>query len=93
MPFQIQTDETEYRIVSPEGDASETAEYGDPAILVCTGGIYYALCGADDESPKVFRVTAKEAVDTEVEEVSFENEDEGDDSEEEDEEEEEGVVN
>jgi hypothetical protein len=88
--FTVQTDETCYRIVSPHGDESATAEYGEPAILVCSDAIYYCQMGPDDEEATVFKVTNQESVETSTEEVEFDEE--GEDEDEEEEEEEAGVI-
>src|SRR4051812_20502702 len=75
--FTVQQGTDQYRIVAPNGDASELTEYGDVAELETGGKCYIALVDVDEENPDemiymlrdwVMCVTAEPA---EVEDVEF----------------------
>jgi hypothetical protein len=79
--FKIQQDIDQYRIVAPNGDASEVVNLGELAELETGGHNYISLCDEDPETGEfislledwVMRVVVEPA---EVEDVEF---DKGDD--------------
>ena len=74
-------DEAEvYRLVGPDGEEGAITDYGVPATLKISNETYLAFIGGDgladsDLGPDAFLVTA---VETDVEDVSFELADEAD---------------
>lgn len=74
--YLVQLDEEEYRIVGPSGEEGPVVEYGDTAVLVVAGAVYY--CHIEDgdmpeEDIKVLRVDNVTEMATAVEEVVFQD--------------------
>jgi hypothetical protein len=72
--FTVQMDEEEYRIVGPDGEEGDAVAYGELATLVIDEAIYY--CSIEDpnsETPVVYRVDNVSRMQTETEEVTFED--------------------
>jgi hypothetical protein len=59
MPFRIETDEEEYRLVGPNGETGVEIEYGCHATVDVDGALYYTNLGVlnpDAEVGDVYRV-------------------------------------
>lgn len=92
--FKVEMDEENYRLVGPDGEEGPIVPYGQMATLTIDEAIYYAnVDDGNEDSPKVYAVTAVKVVAAEVEDVEFkvieEGVEEGDEEESEEEEEEE----
>jgi hypothetical protein len=78
--FTIQADEEKYRIVTADGQESETVVYGEPTIIKVGEDYYYACCDVDKDGElsdgEVFRIDSVTPVTTEVVDVEFEDDEE-----------------
>ena len=72
--WKIQLDEEAYQIVAPDGTESDPTQYGEPATLEYGGELYAAVVpDQDDEYEDLgLRVFCLRPVETEVEEVELE---------------------
>ena len=61
MPFKIETDEEEYRLIGPGGETGVEVEYGCHATVDVDGALYYTDMGVldpDAGTGAVYRVTS-----------------------------------
>ena len=98
MPFKIETDEEEYRLIGPGGETGVEVEYGCHATVDVDGALYYTDMGVnnpDAETGSVFRVISDGppvlVESAEVENVRFADDDEEEDEEEDDDDDGEGT--
>ncbi len=77
MPFIVQMDEEEFRIVGPDGETGEAVSYDAVATLVIDDEVYICRVeDADAQDVKVECVTQTRAMISTLEEVSFADDDE-----------------
>lgn len=85
MPFTVQMDEDEFRIVGPDGEEGESVSYDSVATLVIEDEVYICRVeDADAEHVKVECVTQTRAMPSTMEEVKFSDDGEDEDGEDED---------
>lgn len=84
--YVIEMDEEEYRIAGPGGEVGDVVPYGEMATLRIGQWMYAVL--VDDPNtespPAIERFERRDTVDTEHEDVAFDDEDEEDDEEDDD---------
>jgi hypothetical protein len=78
MKITIEKGAPGYRLVGPNGEEGELAEYGEPATLEIDGALYFALLPSEEEEFEELgsSVFSEADCETEVVEVDFEEDDE-----------------
>lgn len=83
MPFTVQMDEEQFRIVGPDGEEGEPVTYDSVATLVIDDEVYICRVeDADAQEAKVECVTQTKLMPSALEEVSFEESEEDEEDEE-----------
>lgn len=87
--MKVELDETMFRLVAPDGSASELAVYGTAAMLDYNSERFYCFIEEPDDTPVVYRIDTQTEIESETADTEFEVEaDEGDEEDEDEEDEE-----